>query len=547
MSTPISPAGSGGAPAPNAPTGGVLAKDIVAGFLVFLIALPLCLGIAMASGFPPIAGVITAVVGGLLGPLLGSARLTIKGPAAGLIVIVLGAVQELGAGDAVAGYRRALAVGVVAAGVQIVFAISGAAAIGAVMPPSVVHGMLAAIGVIIVSKQVHIMMGVLPHGKSPLDLLSEIPESLMHNNPEILLIGGVALVILLAWPKLVAGPLRNIALLQKIPGAMLVLAAALPLSFYFHLETQHGYSLAGHHFEVGPKSLLSLPDSLLSAVVFPDFSVITSLVSIKYIVMYALVGTIESVLSVLAVDALDPERKPSNLDRDVLSVGVGNLIASAIGGLPMISEIVRSKANIDAGATSGKANFFHALFLVVFIAAVPGVLQHLPLAALAAMLVFTGLRLAAPAEFKHVKAIGNDQLALFMTTLVVTLVEDLLVGVAAGVALKLVLHVVRGASIRDVFGAKIVSTMGGDVMHVRVQGAATFLTLLRLRPLFARLPAGTARVEVDLSDVRLVDHTFQARLLAMADEWAACELVLVGLDTLKPASSHPCATRRAAA
>ena len=403
-----------------------LKADLISGFLVFLIALPLCLGISMASGVPPISGVLTAIVGGIVVSFLGSAALTIKGPAAGLIVIALGAVTELGQGNAAGGYHRALAVGMVAGLIQILFALTRVGVVGSLMPKAVVHGMLAAIGVIIISKQAHTLMGVSPAAKEPLHLLAEIPHSLSLLNPEVLVIGFVSLSILFGMPLLPFGWTK------KIPAPMVVLATAIPLGFLFDLEHQHLYKWWSHNYELGPKYLIQLPGSLLASLAYPDFSQIGSAVSIKYIVMYALVGSIESLLSVTAVDSLDPRRRTSDLNRDLLATGIGNTIASAIGGLPMISEIVRSKANIDSGAQSRWSNFFHGSFLLASLLLIPGVLHHIPMAALAAMLVFTGTRLASPKEFKHSYHIGPEQLAIFVTTMIVTLATDLLLGVGAG-------------------------------------------------------------------------------------------------------------------
>jgi len=240
--------------------------DLASGFLVFLIALPLCLGISMASGFPPVAGILTAIVGGMLTKFMGSARLTIKGPAAGLIVIALGAVTELSQGDPVGGYRRALAVGVVAGLLQILLALARTGVVGELMPSSVVHGMLAAIGVIIISKQTHTLLGVTPVGKDPLHLLAEIPHSLTQVNPEVFLIGLTSLVILFGVPLIRSKWAR------KIPGPMLVLAVAVPLGYIFDLRDEHNYSMLGHIFHLGPKYLIRLPGSLLGALAFPDFS-----------------------------------------------------------------------------------------------------------------------------------------------------------------------------------------------------------------------------------------------------------------------------------
>lgn len=521
-------------------SGAQIRKDVLSGFLVFLIALPLCLGISMASGFPPIAGILTAIIGGVLVSFLGSARLTIKGPAAGLIVIALGAVQELGAGDAELGYRRALAVGVIAGVVQIILALVRAGVVRDLMPPAVVHGMLAAIGVIIISKQAHTVLGVAPQAKDPLGLIAEIPHSLMNANPELVLIGGLGLLILFGMP-LIKAPW-----IKRIPGALVVLLVAVPLGLLFDLDHQHTYGFAEHQYAVGPQYLVTLPGNLLRAIQSPDFSVVTGGTSIKYIVMFSLVGSIESLLSVSAVDSIDPVKRTSHANRDLLATGIGNTISAAIGGLPMISEIVRSKANIDAGATSPWSNFFHGMFLLVLVAAVPMLLHQIPLAALAAMLVFTGFRLASPQEFRHVYQIGPEQLLLFVTTLLVTLATDLLVGVGVGVALKVVLHLARGVQVGHLIKAPIEQMREGDLVTLTVHGAAVFTNYLGLKRRLDEIEDDVRRVVIDFSDARLVDHTVQEKLHLMSNEWTDRTLELQGLQRHSSRSSHHLAARHKA-
>ncbi|MEU1736402.1 SulP family inorganic anion transporter [Streptosporangium sp. NPDC020145] len=517
--------------------------DVKSGFLVFLIALPLCLGIALASGFPPVAGVLTAIVGGVLVSLLGSAPLTIKGPAAGLIVIALGAVQELGGGDLAVGYRRALAVGVVAAVVQIAFALCRVATVGIAMSPSVVHGMLAAIGIIIISKQAHVALGVKPESKETLGLIAEIPHSVASANPRVLLLGVLGLLIMFGMPLIRARWAR------AVPAPLVVLAVTVPVALWFHVGVPHDYRFMTTTYHLGPEFLVRLPGTLLDAVAFPDFSVILSGTSLKYVVMFALIGTIESTLTVLAVDSMDPERRSSDLNRDLLALGGGNLVSALIGGLPMISEIVRSRANIDAGAVSRGSNFFHGVFLLLFVALAPGLLQTIPLAVLAAMLVYTGTRLASPREFAHAREVGLDQLALFLTTMFVTLATDLLMGVAAGLALKIVLHLVRGVPPVAFLRPRAVAVRSGSVLNVRVPAAAVFTALLPLRRTVNGATkddtgdGGVTEVVVDVTDATLVDHTFLSGLATMSREWRAT-LTLRGLDGLVPVSAHPQATRR---
>ncbi len=512
--------------------------DLTSGFLVFLIALPLCLGISMASNYPPVAGVVTAIVGGVVVSFLGSARLTIKGPAAGLIVIALGAVTELGMGDPAVGYRRALAVGVIAAVLQIVLALARAGVLGAAMPSSVVHGMLAAIGVIIIAKQAHVALGVTPEGKEPLHLLSEIPHSILGMNPEVALIGFLALAILFLLPML------RVQWLRRIPGPMLALATAVPLGLLFDLEHEHMYRMFSHDYHLGPELLIQLPGSLLGAIVFPDFSMITSAASIKYIVMFALVGSIESLLSVSAVDALDPEKRSSDLNKDLLATGVGNLIVASIGGLPMISEIVRSKANIDNGAKTRMANFYHGAFLLLSVALIPGLLQHIPLAALAAMLIYTGFRLASPNEFLHTYKIGPEQLFLFVSTMIVTLATDLLVGVGVGLVLKVILHVKNGVPLRSLFRTIVSEQREGGRLTLEVHDAAVFTNFLGLQKRLRSIDPDVREVVLDFRNCWVVDHTVLDKIDKLSNEWADRTLEIEGLDEHVAASDHRLAARR---
>ena len=506
--------------------------DLKAGFSVFLLALPLCLGIAMASNFPPIAGVITAIVGGIISSFLGSSRLTIKGPAAGLIVIALGAVNELGGGDLTIGYKKALAVGVIAAVFQIAFALFRWAKVAEIMPPSVIHGMLAAIGVIIISKQSHVALGVAAQGKGPLSLLAELPNSFINMNPEIFVIGLVSFLVVILWPKFKK--------FKDIPASIIVLLFAIPMTYLFDLIHPHVYHAIGHDYSVGPKFLISIPGQLKSAIVFPDFSSVTSMTSIKYIIMFALVGSIESLLTVCAVDNLDPEKKRSDLNKDLLSVGIGNLISSMLGGLPMISEIVRSKANIDYDAKTKNANVFHGVFLLLSIALIPWLLTKIPLAALAALLVYTGLRLASPSEFKHSYQLGVDQLILFCTTLIVTLLTDLLVGVGVGILLKIILHIVRGVKLKDFFHLDYSINKNGTNTKIILRGSLVFSNYLKLIDLIQNELKDSASLELDLSETVVVDHTIQEKL----ESAAIANLKISGLERHANAGDHKLSFKR---
>lgn len=531
-------------------------SDLLSGFLVFLIALPLCLGISIASGFPPIAGIFTAIAGALITTCISNSELTIKGPAAGMIVIVLGCVEEFGgnglldsswdATDIVA-YRATLAVGVAAAVLQILFGFFRAGILGEFFPTSAVHGMLAAIGAIIMIKQFPVALGVKGAGGPPFAMLQKFPEYITTANPAIASIGIVSLLIMFLWPLV----RKRVAMLKAIPAPLVVLLVAVPMGMGFDLLHEHSYSMQGHQYELNDAYLVQMPDrmfGLFDDVTTPDFSVLSRGVAWKWVIMFFIIGTLESLLSARAIDLLDPWKRKSSMDRDCVAVGVANLGAAWVGGLPMISEIVRSKANIDNGAKTRFADFWHGIFLLLCVALIPTWLHRIPLAALAAMLVYTGSRLAHPSEFMHVYRIGKHQLIIFVTTMITVLATDLLIGVATGIALKMALHMSNGVPLRTLFKPDVeVKELSASTILIVARESAVFSNWIPLRrQIMDTCLEQNKNLILDLSNTRLVDHSVMVKLEAMQREFEQEGLVLElrGLDSLQPLSSDIHAARK---
>ena len=508
--------------------------DLNAGFLVFLIALPLSLGISQASSFPAVAGVFTAIIGGIVISFISGSKITIKGPAAGLISIALASVMELG-------YEKTLAVVVVSGALQAVFGFLRLGRFADFFPASVVHGMMAAIGVMILSKQAHYVLGVAPHSKSPIDLLKEIPESINNLNPQTTIIGLLSLTLLFVLPLI-----KNPAI-RKIPASLLLLVLiAFPLSFYFELDKAHEYVFLGKKYFINPeKDLVDLPNNLVAAIHFPDFSEVFSGASIKYIIMFALIVSIESLLTVKAIDFLDPYKRESNADKDLWAVGLGNMLCGFVGALPMISEVVRSSANVNAGAKTRWSNFFHGIFLLVFVAFFAELLHHIPIAALAAILVYTGYRLTSFKEFKHVYETGWEQLIIFIVTMLTTLFTNLLFGVFIGLVFKSVLQLLLGVAWKNLFKVSYQVSESNEKIRIEVQSEILFTNVLGLKKLLSSLPPGKT-VELDLQKASFIDHSSMDKIRSFERNYSAKggQVDIEGLYSHVAFASHPLATHK---
>ena len=340
--------------------------DIPAGFILFVIALPLSLGIAIASGAPPVAGLITAVIGGVLGALISGSHVTINGAAAGLIAVVYGAVNGLGLDpstgdvDLMRGFRAALAVGVVCGVIQIGMGLLKLGKLTNIFPLNVVHGMLAGIGVIIMAKQIHLALGVDVSG-GMITTIAAIPSSFANMVPSVAAIGGISLLLMVLWPRL--GSISKV-----VPAPLVVVVVAIVL---------------GQVLSVPETFLVSVPLNIADAYLSPDWSQVATPLFWKFVITYVFVASLESLLTAAAMDKMDPWKRRSDMNRELVGKGAANALSSMVGGLPMIAEVVRSSANIMNGARTRWANFFHGVFLAAAVVVLPQVLNMIPLAALA--------------------------------------------------------------------------------------------------------------------------------------------------------------------
>ena len=523
-------------------------EDLSSGFIISLIALPLCLGIAMASGVPPMAGIIAGIIGGLFLSFSGGSYLTINGPAAGLAVIVLSSMegfkQMAPAGMTpeqieIFAYQNTLAVGLACGVLQILFGLVKAGVLSNFFPSSVVHGMLAAIGIMIFSKQIHTALGVKPDGKEMLEIIAAIPHSIMNMNPDIAIISGISLAILIGLPLV-----KN-NFIRKLPAPLIVIMIAIPLGHYFDLQHEHNYVFWNEH-KLGPSFLVTLPSHVLDGIVMPRFDYLFTGFGIQMMITYALVASLESLLTAAAIDKLDPLKRTSNFNRELYSKGGGNILSSLLGGLPIIAEVVRSSANLNNGAKSPWANFFHGLFLLIFVLFLGEIIHQIPLAALASMLMVTGYKLSAPREFFKTYKAGKEQLAIFISTIIFTLATDLLIGILAGIIIKLIIHIYYGIPLKSLFKPFLtIDIIDEEHYHVDVEHSAVFSNYIGFKKQLMNLPQGK-NIVVDFTNTVFVDSTVMENLQDIQHNYESKggSFQIVGLQNHKPLSAHPHASRK---
>ncbi|WP_434130299.1 SulP family inorganic anion transporter [Methylocaldum gracile subsp. desertum] len=508
-----------------------LRNDIPAGVVVFLVALPLCLGIALASGAPLFAGIITGIVGGVVVAWASGSQLSVSGPAAGLTVIVFNAIDKLGS------FQTLLLSVVLAGGLQLLLGFLQAGVIGAYFPSAVIKGMLAAIGLILILKQIPHAVGydadfegneayVQADGHTT---FSELAYSLEAISPGAVIVSTVAIGIMLLWETRL---FKQNAVLSLIPGPLV----AVLWGVAFNLLSQHFLPA----FAIAKEHLVSLPEiqgvaGFFQQFTLPDFSQWANPEVYTVAVTIAIIASLETLLSLEAADKIDPLKRIAPTNRELKAQGLGNLLSGLIGGLPMTAVIVRSSANVNAGGRTKMACFIHGVLLLLSVMFITRYLNLIPLACLAAILLLTGYKLAKPKLFKEMYAKGASQIIPFVVTIVAILATDLLKGIAVGMVVGLYYV------IRTNFQAAITLTQHGNNYLLRLHKDVSFLNKALLREYLNRV-GENGYVIIDATRAQFIDQDI---LETIHDFVAAASDDNITVELKNLNGTHGIATQRA--
>lgn len=518
-----------------------LPKNIFSGFVVSLIALPLGLGLAMASEAPPISGIIAAVVGGLMVSILGGSHVTISGPGNGLVGVLLVAISTLG-------IQGAYAAIICSGALLILLGFLRMGKLADFFPSSAIQGMLAAIGLIILGKQFHIMLGNKLSLDGSVAYLLAIPETIQgaftYADPGLTFAavsGVLSLAIMVFYAKI-----RN-QYLQLIPAPMWIVLLSIGFSYYYELVLQQPNPINAMYMISGIPSA----QQIVAEIPVPNFSAIGSLSFWTSVLALTLIASIESLLSIKAVDKLDPQKRRSNVNRDLKALGLATIGSGFFGGLNVVTVIARSSVNVNNGGSNRSANFMHALFLVIFIVLFSTQLTRIPLPALMAILVFTGYKLASPNLVRTIFSVGKEQLLIFFTTLLVTLFVDLITGIIAGVVITFIIHVLinKGATVffRNLLKPNVLmfQEKNSGSYYISVKHFCSFLNFYKLKQKLEDVPQDKD-VVLDFSMCQFVDHTVMESINGYQDVFAkrGGHFEVIGLDLHGTDSQHPFALRK---
>jgi MFS superfamily sulfate permease-like transporter len=485
----------------NELTGTNLKSDLKASLVVFLVALPLCLGIAVASGAPPIAGLIAGIVGGIVIGALSKSHVSVSGPAAGLTVIVLDSISTLGT------FQLFLAAVVVAGVLQLLLGVAKAGVLGYYFPHSVIKGMLTAIGLILILKQIPHALGydkdfIGDFAFQQMDehnSFTEIYYAVQYFSPGAIPIVLISLFILIFFER---PKIKSHKILGVVPGALwAVMSGILLNSLYGKIIPE--WQLKGEHL-VSIPSLESLSE-LSSILTFPDFGLIGTAGFWIVAVTLAVIGSIETLLSIEAGDKMDPQKRITPANRELIAQGVGNTVSGLIGGLPVTAVIVRTSANIASGAKTKLSAISHGILLLVLVLSIPQLLNLIPLSGLAAVLFMVGFKLAKPSLFVNEFKKGLDQFFPFIITVIAILLTDLLVGIGIGMIAGL-FFVIK----TNFHRAVTVTELKGNYL-VKLQKDVTFLNKAPLMKELSLIPDGS-KVILNANKAFFIDHDIQELL-----------------------------------
>ncbi len=478
-----------------------LKRDIPASLVVFFVALPLCLGIALASGAPLFAGLIAGIVGGIVVGSISKASLGVSGPAAGLTVIVLTAIETLGS------YEYFLLAVFLAGIIQVLLGVLRAGVLGYFFPSSVINGMLTGIGLIIILKQIPYAFGflspndsnMLPFSNDGSGTISALFDVLNYVHPGVMLISLVSVFLLITWER----PwIKQNKILGGIPGPVVAVLSAVALQLAFSglevlsLDTQYLVSVP----------VASTPAEFIGLFTLPDFSQLFNPAIWKVAVTLAVVASIETLLCVEAIDKLDPQKRTTPTNRELIAQGVGNSVSGLIGGLPLTQVIVRSSANLQAKAATKLSTILHGFLILVCVASVPTLLNMIPLGVLAAVLILTGYKLAKPQLFRSMWNHGLEQFLPFIVTVSGVVFTDLLTGVGLGMATAIVMLLQRNYLNSHFLHIKETeSEEGRNIITMRMAEEVTFLNKGAIKKEFDNVPANSV-VIIDKSGCVFMNH-----------------------------------------